>query len=106
MFCFLYTKENLALFKPAYQDYPYKGSHIEKVNASDAVDGIKLNQSDYEDHCVLSDERKQTATWWVNLTSISSIHHIRAYYMTGKQKWGMQCSQFNRLDKNTPDFIN
>ena len=83
------TKENLALFKPAYQDHPYKGSHIENVNASDAVDGMKLNPSDPEDHCVLSDDRKQTATWWVNLTSISSIHHIMAYYMTGKKEWGV-----------------
>lgn len=85
----MHTKENLALFKPAHQDYPYKGSHVEKVNANDAVDGIKLNLSDPEDHCVLSDERKQNATWWVNLTSISSIHHITTYYMTGTKKWGL-----------------
>nr|XP_022306765.1 platelet endothelial aggregation receptor 1-like isoform X2 [Crassostrea virginica] len=75
--------ENLALNKPAFQKNPYSGR-----KASDAVDGFQLNLSDYGDHCIISGERKETATWWVNLTSILSIHHIMIYYMTGRTEWG------------------
>ncbi|XP_078330559.1 uncharacterized protein LOC111115548 [Crassostrea virginica] len=80
--------ENLALHKPAYQQYPYMGDVLESVNASDAVDGVTTYLNASEEHCVLSDERQETATWWVNLTRISSIHHITIYYMTGKTEWG------------------
>lgn len=83
----LYISENVALYKPAYQEHPY-GRHSGKMNASDAVDGLKLNLSDYTDHCVLSDDRQQTATLGVNLLSMHSIHHIKIHYMTGETEWG------------------
>ena len=80
--------ENLALYKPAYQQNPYQGLHFDSMKASKAVDGLKLNMSDYGDHCILSDERKRTATWWVNLTSILGIHHVTIYYRTEVYGWG------------------
>lgn len=85
----MHFKENLALHKPAYQQYPYLGDVSESVNASDAVNGVTTYLNASEENCVLSDERQETATWWVNLTRISSIHHITIYYMTGKTEWGM-----------------
>nr|XP_022310034.1 neurogenic locus Notch protein-like [Crassostrea virginica] len=84
----VYAYENLALHKPTHQHHPYQGDSLDRVNASDVVDGMTLNVSVSEEHCILSDERQETATWWVNLTRISSIHHITTYYMTGTTEWG------------------
>ena len=82
--------ENIALKKPAYQQYPYTGpgpaNHL--MEASNAVDGLKTNLSIWGGQCVLSDNDKQTATWWVNLTSILSIHHVTIYYRTEVYGWG------------------
>ena len=85
----MHIEENLALHKPAYQHHPYQGYFLDSVNASDVVDGMKINLSVPDEHCVISDERQETATWLVNLTRISSIHHIIVYYMTGTTEWGM-----------------
>ena len=82
--------ENIALHKPTYQQHPYRGSiERELVNSSNAVDGLRSDLSFKGGQCVLSDNEKQTATWWVNLTSILSIHHITIYYRTGNLPWGM-----------------
>ena len=85
----MHIKENLALHKPVYQNHPYQGDVLDSVNASDVVDGKTFNMSAPGEHCVISEEREETATWWVNLTRISSIHHITIYYMTGTTEWGM-----------------
>lgn len=92
--CIYIFTENLALYKPAYQQNPYKGHLSYITNASDAVNGLTLNLNDSGDHCILSAERERTATWWVNLTSILSIHHITIYYMTGRTEWGICLHQF------------
>ena len=77
--------------KPAYQQYPYAddigGEHL--VQAVNAVDGLRSNLSVWAGQCVISDNEKQNATWWVNLGSILSIHHITIYYRTGNVPWGM-----------------
>lgn len=83
----MHIKENLALHKPAYQHHPYQGDLSDSANYP--VDGMTLYLNVSEEHCILSDERQETATWWVNLAKISSIHHIKIYYMTGKTEWGM-----------------
>nr|XP_022304629.1 multiple epidermal growth factor-like domains protein 10 isoform X1 [Crassostrea virginica] len=84
-----FAYENIALKKPAYQQYPYTGpgpaNHL--MEASNAVDGLKTNLSIWGGQCVLSDNDKQTATWWVNLTSILSIHHVTIYYRTEVYGW-------------------
>ena len=84
--CF-YFKENLALGKPAHQDHQYW--HMSWLTgASHGVDGQKSNLSFFSGQCVISANEKQTATWWVNLTSILSIHHITIYYRTENVAWG------------------
>ncbi|XP_052693845.1 protein draper-like isoform X1 [Crassostrea angulata] len=78
---------NIALNKPAYMQYQYMpGDKI--YDASNAVDGRKSELRLSGGQCASSDPQKQTATWWVNLTSIQSIHHITIFYMTGNGIWG------------------
>ncbi|XP_078327376.1 uncharacterized protein LOC111113020 isoform X6 [Crassostrea virginica] len=82
-----YAYENLALRKPAHQDHPYW--HMSWLTgASHGVDGQKSNLSFFSGQCVCSANEVQTATWWVNLTSILSIHHITIYYRTENVAWG------------------
>lgn len=69
---------NIALHKPAYQLHPYQDA---QYHASNAVDGLKSDLSVFGDECVES-EGDQIAIWWVNLTSIQSIHHITIYFRT------------------------
>lgn len=86
MFCsFL---ENIALHKPAYQQHPTNGSYSIIGNAAKAVDGLKSDKRASGGQCVVSENRKHSATWWVDLTRISCISHITVYYMTGNQEWG------------------
>nr|XP_034334886.1 multiple epidermal growth factor-like domains protein 10 [Crassostrea gigas] len=77
---------NVALYKPAYQKHPaYPG--YDKYNASNAVDGLRSDLRWDRGQCVVS-AGSDTATWWVNLTSIYSIHHITIYYRTEGTTWG------------------
>nr|XP_022305246.1 receptor-type tyrosine-protein phosphatase epsilon-like isoform X2 [Crassostrea virginica] len=80
--------DNVALHKPAHQEFPYENFESKYTEASNAVDGLKSNLSWQGGQCVISENYKQTATWWVNLTSILSIHHITIYYRTGNAPWG------------------
>ena len=87
----LFFIDNLALKKSAFQQHPYRGLSQDLVDANNAVDGLKSNLSVWGGQCTLklSDNLQTTATWWVNLASIVSIHHITIYYMTGNEAWGM-----------------
>lgn len=78
---------NVALKKPAYQQNPYSKNYS-IGDASNAVDGQKSNLSMSGGQCVVSGGSK-IAIWWVNLTSIHSIHNIIVYYMTDNKPWGM-----------------
>nr|XP_022308537.1 receptor-type tyrosine-protein phosphatase T-like isoform X2 [Crassostrea virginica] len=83
--------DNIALHKPAYQEHPYKphGPIVDNlIQARNAVDGLKSNRGVYGGQCVISANNQTIATWWVNLTSILSIHHITIYYRTGNVPWG------------------
>nr|XP_022304632.1 multiple epidermal growth factor-like domains protein 10 isoform X4 [Crassostrea virginica] len=97
-----FAYENIALKKPAYQQYPYTGpgpaNHL--MEASNAVDGLKTNLSIWGGQCVLSDNDKQTATWWVNLTSILSIHHVTIYYRTEVYGWECRHGQYGEACEN------
>ena len=86
---FLFFLDNLAFSKPTYQQYRYKGLPETITGASNAVDGLRSNLSVFAGQCVISEDGVFNATWWVNLTSIFSIHHITIYYRTGNKKWGM-----------------
>lgn len=79
---------NVAFNKPAYMQYQYKPGD-NRYDASNAVDGQKSNLSFSGGQCSSSVSGKQTATWWVNLTSIHSIHHIRIYFLKSNDAWGM-----------------
>ena len=79
--------ENIALHKPTYQQYPFSGLGHEG-DVSNAVDGLKTYLDFGGGQCVVSANNKYTATLWVNLTSILSIHGIRIYYRTGNAAWG------------------
>ncbi|XP_052693306.1 multiple epidermal growth factor-like domains protein 10 isoform X2 [Crassostrea angulata] len=76
---------NLALHKPAYQENIYRHAN---VSAGNAVDGRKSNLHGIGGECSMSANRKRTATWWVNLESIYSIHNIRIYHRTENLPWG------------------
>ena len=89
MYEFFLFKENLALKKPTYQQDPYNGADASLFEASNAVDGLKSDLSYSGGQCVFS-SGQQTAIWWVNLTSILSIHYVTIYYMTNNSPWGMQ----------------
>ncbi|XP_052695930.1 multiple epidermal growth factor-like domains protein 11 [Crassostrea angulata] len=72
---------NIALHKPAYQQYPFNHSD-DRFDASNAVDGRKSDLSGGGGQCAVSEYGRQTATWWMDLTSIHSIHHITIYFRT------------------------
>ncbi|XP_052692805.1 multiple epidermal growth factor-like domains protein 11 isoform X1 [Crassostrea angulata] len=87
LFCLLTASQayvNVALNKPAYQQYPNEN---DRYDASNAVDGRKSDLGQYGGQCAVSQNR-QTATWWVNLTTIHSIHHITIYFMTNYKPFG------------------
>lgn len=77
---------NIALNKQAYQQYPFLALN-EKYEASNAVDGRKSDLTTEGGQCTIS-AAKHTATWWVNLTAILSIHHITIYFMTNNIELG------------------
>lgn len=79
--------ENIAIKKPAYQQTPFiPGNDI--YAASNAVDGRRTNLKYNGGQCAVS-ASGQTATWWVNLTSIHSIHHITIYFLTNDKNFGI-----------------
>ena len=88
-----FITENIALHKQTYQQHPFPtpvgNIYAALVDASNAVDGLKSNLSIWGGQCVVSDNQQQTATWWVKLNSVVSIHHITVYYRTGNANWGM-----------------
>ena len=78
--------DNIALNKQAREEFPYLHP---RVSASNAVDGRRTDLSGLGGQCSVSAVNKRTATWWVNLGSILSIHHIKIYYRTDNVAWSM-----------------
>lgn len=78
--------ENIALNRQTYQLNPYRDE--DTFDASNAVDGLKSDLGGLNGQCVLSANTQRNATWWVNLTSVMSIHHITIYYRTDNVNWG------------------
>lgn len=78
--------DNIALNKQAYQQNQFLAGN-DKYDASNAVDRLKSDLTSNGGQCAIS-AAKKTATLWVNLTAIHSIHHITIYFMTNDLKWG------------------
>uniref|UniRef100_A0A8W8NV88 Uncharacterized protein n=1 Tax=Magallana gigas TaxID=29159 RepID=A0A8W8NV88_MAGGI len=90
-FCLLAVSQaayvNVALNKPTYLQYQYRPGD-DRYDASNAVDGRKSDLSYRGGQCAGSWERL-TATWWVNLTTIHSIHNITIYFWTDNNLQGI-----------------
>lgn len=86
---FLCLTDNIALMKETYQEYPNLNTNPVNIDSSNAVDGLKSDLNIHGGQCAYSSNYKYTATWWVNLYGIASIHHITIYFMTGNYQWGM-----------------
>nr|XP_022307497.1 uncharacterized protein LOC111113494 [Crassostrea virginica] len=108
-----FSYDNLALNKPTHQDNEFIGDisrHL--TESSNAVDGLKSDLGVWGGQCVISGNKKQNATLWVNLSSIVSIHHITIYYRTGNEKWGkltmrVLCFKDTNFTNSTiPDVFN
>lgn len=78
---------NIALNKPAHMQY-LLNLNDNTHNAKNVVDGRISDRTWDGGQCAISAGR-ETATWWVNLTGIRSIHHINIFYMIGKRPWGI-----------------
>lgn len=85
--CVCILTVNVAFNKPTYQQYPFKPGE-DTYDSSNAVDGNISDLAWNGGQCAFSLE-KETATWWVNLTSIHSIHHITIYFRTENIPWGI-----------------
>lgn len=79
--------ENIALNKPAWQQYPYH-PFLGMFDADRAVDGYKSNLDLFGGHCTFSDYEKSTAEWGVDLGRVLSIHYIFIQYATNNDIWG------------------
>nr|XP_034318891.1 multiple epidermal growth factor-like domains protein 10 isoform X1 [Crassostrea gigas] len=86
VFIFANGYVNVALNKPAYQQYPCSAGD-DTYDASNAVDGRKSDLYYDGGQCAVSNKR-QTATWWVNLNTIHRIHHITIYFGTDHKPSG------------------
>ncbi|XP_062607518.1 receptor-type tyrosine-protein phosphatase T-like isoform X4 [Saccostrea cucullata] len=90
-----YAYENIALNKPATQQYPYLGNL--NWGADKAVDGKYTRRSAVGGECTISGVNQRTATWWVDLGSVLSIHHITIYYRTDDITWDATNGYTNRF---------
>lgn len=82
--------ENVALYRQAEQrkQYTTDDKPPDTFDASNAVDGLKSDLHGLNGQCVLSAENQNVSYWWVNLSTVMSIHHITIYYRTDNVKWG------------------
>ncbi|XP_062605899.1 uncharacterized protein LOC134267698 [Saccostrea cucullata] len=76
--------ENLALQKPAWQQFPYWNK---PWGADKAVDGLYSDRSADGGQCTISKDDQQTATWRVDLGEVHSIRLIKIYYRTDNVEW-------------------
>ncbi|XP_061166269.1 receptor-type tyrosine-protein phosphatase epsilon-like [Saccostrea echinata] len=73
-------QENIALGRPAWQQYNFTSRSA--WGAANAVDGNYTDRSAGGNQCTISENKKQTAEWRVDLGSVVSISHIDIFYRT------------------------
>ncbi|XP_062585670.1 multiple epidermal growth factor-like domains protein 10 [Saccostrea cucullata] len=80
-----FYEENIALSKTAWLQYPYVN---QQWGADKAVDGRFTDRSPAGGQCTISGNVKTTATLWVDLGGLRSIHHVNFFYRTDNIIWG------------------
>lgn len=93
----VYAFENLALWKPVWEQYPWPKKNID-YGSENAVDGLYSDRSASGGQCTISDGGKSMATLGVDLGEVASISYIDIYYRTdnlqecGIGVYGYNCS--------------
>ncbi|XP_062576761.1 uncharacterized protein LOC134238654 [Saccostrea cucullata] len=82
----IFAYENIALNKPAWQQYPYTNPDW---GADKAVDGRFTDRRAVGGQCTICADGFYTATWWVDLRRVLSIHHINIFYRTDNVVFGI-----------------
>ncbi|XP_061180694.1 uncharacterized protein LOC133189316 [Saccostrea echinata] len=85
---------NIALRKPAWQQYMFPSS---SWGADKAVDGKYSIRTAAGEQCTISDNNKRTATWWVDVGGVLSIHHITIYFRTDDLLWDENNGHMERV---------
>ncbi|XP_061190331.1 receptor-type tyrosine-protein phosphatase mu-like [Saccostrea echinata] len=81
----LEENKNLALGKPAWQANNWPNEPV-NWGAAKAVDGKYSDRSHLGNQCTISGDKKQTATWRVDLGRVVSISYINIFYRTDNKQ--------------------
>lgn len=87
IFLHFFSTDNVALYMPSYQRFPFDKDNV-TYDAANAVDGLMSDLSINGGQCAVSAAGYATAIWRVDLGRVHYIDHITLYFMTDYQPWG------------------